>query len=112
VVCSKNLDTHDKILVLYAPKITRKVITVLCFDYRLLSDLRDSSMLHISQWRGHREMSEHDCEMGKFVSFRRNTQTYKATGSAGARIKTIQKGECDSVLHATTWRRQHNCSSI
>jgi len=50
-------------------------------------------------------MSEHDCEMGKFVSFRRNTQTYKATGSTGARIRSIQKGECDSALHATTWRR-------
>jgi len=102
VVCSENLDTHDKILVLYVLKITRKVITVLCFDYRLLSDLWDSSILHISQWRGHRDMSEHDCEMGKFVSFRRNTQTYKATGSTGARIKTIQKGECDSALYAAT----------
>jgi hypothetical protein len=105
VVCSKKLDTHNKILVLYVLKITRKVITVLRFDYRLLSDLWDSSILDISQWRGHRDMSEHDCEMGKFVSFRRNTQTYKATGSTGARIKSIQKGECDSALHAGTCRR-------
>jgi hypothetical protein len=105
VVCSKNLDTHDKIVVLYALKITREVITVLCCDYRVLSDLWDSSILHISQWRDYRRMSEHDCEIGKFVSFTRNTQTYKATGSTGTRIKTIHRGECDSALLARTWRR-------
>jgi hypothetical protein len=105
VVCSENLDTHDKILVLYVLKITSKVITALCCEYRLLSDLWDCSILHVSQWRGYSGMSDHDCEMGKFVSFTRNTQTYKATGSTGTRIKTIQKGVCDSALLARTWRR-------
>jgi hypothetical protein len=57
-------------------------------------------MLRISQRTGHRDTSEHDCEMGKFVSFTRTTQTYKARGSTGIRIKTIQRGHGDSALHA------------